>query len=80
MIVSEYLKYISLKRKKVSFGLIVAEISAHGCLALVLWVVGARNIVVGVFGCGALFILRQLGSKERRKVARVSTFKRVLVA
>lgn len=80
MIVSEYLKYINLKRKKVSFGLIVAEISAHGCLALVLWVVGAQNIVVGVFGCGALFILRQLGSKERRKVARISTFKRVLVA
>lgn len=72
MIVSEYLKYISLKRKKVLFGLIVAEISAHGYLALVLWVVGAQHIVVGVFGSGALFILRQLGNKERQKVARVS--------
>ena len=44
MTVSEYLKYISLKRKKkVSFGLIVAKISAHGCLALVLWAVVAHG-------------------------------------
>ena len=41
-------------------------------LNMVLWVVGAQHIIVRVFGRGALFILRQLGSKESRKVAKVS--------